>query len=393
MVQGLECELMGSTMRVLNVNVLIDPVTGGGGAERTLQISRYLKKIGVQTTLLTIDLGITQEQLKMLEGIEIIALRCLFKRFFMPSFSPRSLSSLISSVDIVHIMGHWAILNALVYLACRRAGKPYIVCPAGTLPIYGRSKFIKHIFNLLIGKKIIREATACIAISADEIYHFADYGITDDKIVMIPNGIDLSDSEVPDLESFRKRVGTRTAPIVLFVGRLNYIKGPDILLRAFCNIKDQFPNHQLVFAGPDSGMLVRLKEIAAQSNLSDRVHFVGYIGGKEKLGAYFAACILVIPSRQEAMSIVVLEAGAAGTPVLLTDKCGFDDVDRVGGGRVVPATIEGIQQGLVELLSEPSDLKLMGGRLKEFVTTRFAWDSVIQKYVRLYESILLGSRT
>ncbi|MHC4070777.1 MAG: glycosyltransferase [Planctomycetota bacterium] len=375
-------------MKVLNVNVLIDPITGGGAAERTVQMSRYLKKVGVQTAILTTDLGVTPERLEILGGIEVIALRCLLKRFFVPAFSLRSLSTLISSVDVVHIMGHWTVLNVLIYLVCRRRRKPYVVCPAGTLPIFGRSKLIKRFYNLLIGRKIIGDASRCIAISVEEIGHFADYGIPHDKVVLIPNGVDLSDFEVPDSDRFRERIGTPSAPIILFVGRLNYIKGPDILLQAFCNIKDQFPNYHLVFAGPDSGMLPRLTEIAAASKVSDRVHFVGYIGGKEKSGAYFAASVLVIPSRQEAMSIVVLEAGSVGTPVLLTDRCGFDDIDRVGGGRVVSATIEGIQHGLIELLSKPSDLKRMGSRLKEFVTTRFTWNSIIQKYMVVYEDVL-----
>lgn len=312
-------------MRVLNVNALIDPITGGGAGERTVQISRHLKKIGVETAILTTDLGITVERLKTLEGIEVIALRCLLKRFFVPAFSLRTVSTLIRSVDVVHIMGHWTILNVLIYLICRRARKPYVVCPAGTLPIFGRSKLIKRFYNLLVGRKIIRNASRCIAISVEEIDHFADYGVAQDKVVWIPNGVDLSDCEAPDSDRFRESIGTPSAPIVLFVGRLNYIKGPDILLQAFCNIKDQFPDYQLVFAGPDSGMLSRLGEIAAASKMSDRVHFVGYIGGSEKSGAYLAASILVIPSRQEAMSIVVLEAGSVGTPVLLTDSCGFDD--------------------------------------------------------------------
>ncbi len=379
-------------MHVLNVNILIDPVTGGGGAERTIQISRHLKSSGVQTSILTLNLGITRERLETLDGIGVTALPCLLKRFFIPWFSPRSLISLIDSADIVHIMGHWSILNSLAYLACRLARTPYVVCPAGTLPVFGRSRILKHLYNLLIGKRIIRGAAGCVAISADEIDHFAEYGVARDKVVLIPNGIDLSDSKQPDPEAFRERVGAMSAPIVLFVGRLNYIKGPDILLRAFCNIQERFREHHLVFAGPDSGALASLQKTAAESGLAGRVHFSGYIGGAEKFGAYSAASILVIPSRQEAMSIVVLEAGAVGTPVLLTDQCGFDDVERVGGGKVVPATVEGIQQGLVELLGLPVELKAMGSRLKEFVSIRFTWDSMIQKYLFLYQSLLSGSR-
>lgn len=379
-------------MRVLNVNILIDPVTGGGGAERTVQISRFLRSSGVETVLLTMDLGVLGRRLEALDGVEVIALKCLSKRFYVPAFSLRALNALIRSVDIVHIMGHWTILNALVYALCRHTRTPYVVCPAGSLPIFGRSKAIKRLYNWVVGRRIIGNAAHCVAISVEEIEHFCDYGVSPEKVVLIPNGVDLSEAESPDRDSFSAKVGGANGPIILFVGRLNYIKGPDILLEAFAKITDHFEDCQLVFAGPDSGMLARLKEMAAASVAADRVHFVGYVGGDEKFGAYSAASLLVIPSRQEAMSIVVLEAGSVGTPVLLTDRCGFDEVEEVGGGKVVPADTDGIEQGLRELLGDPATLATMGSRLREFVTQKYTWESMIKKYVGLYEDILVGPR-
>jgi glycosyltransferase involved in cell wall biosynthesis len=94
----------------------------------------------------------------------------------------------------------------------------------------------------------------------------------------------------------------------------------------------------------------------------------------------------------EALRIVVLETGAVGSPVLLADKRGVDDVEPVGGGKVVPATIDGIQQGPFELLCEPSDQREMSSRLNEFVSTGFAWGSMIQKYLLLYRNLLSGLR-
>jgi glycosyltransferase involved in cell wall biosynthesis len=115
---------------------------------------------------------------------------------------------------------------------------------------------------------------------------------------------------------------------------------------------------------------------------------VGYLSGVMKSQAYHAADLLVIPSRQEAMSIVVLEAGITGTPVLLTDKCGFDEVEKIRGGKVVPASVEGLQKGLVELLSNLDRLKLMGENLKRYTLEHFTWNSVIEKYLSLYNQVL-----
>jgi glycosyltransferase involved in cell wall biosynthesis len=139
-----------------------------------------------------------------------------------------------------------------------------------------------------------------------------------------------------------------------------------------------------VFAGPDGGLLSSLRKSAAEQS---HVHFIGPISGTEKSAAYHAAQLLVIPSRQEAMSIVVLEAGISGTPVLLTDQCGFDEVSAIGGGKIVSATVEGIQAGLTEILVDKMSLIEKGGKLKNLVQHNYTWTAVIRKYVNLYHRL------
>ena len=377
-------------MKVLNVNMSLDPVTGGGTAERTFQISRSLVKAGIECTVLTTDLGVTAERIKALDGVNVIALPCLLKRFYISRFSYSEIRKIVEVADIVHLMGHWTFINALVYFIAHRLNKPYVVCPAGTLPIYGRSKFIKKLYNWVIGNKIIRNANGHIAIAVNEIDQFQAYGVKVDKISIIPNGITADDFRAIDTANFRKKYGLGNNSFIMFMGRLNSIKGPDLLLRAFCNVKDKLQDFHLVFAGPDGGMLSELKEMVVESNAGDRVHFLGYLGGANKSQAYHAADLLVIPSRQEAMSIVVLEAGITGTPVLLTDQCGFNDVASIGGGLVVPASVDGLQKGLVEILRDSDQLKSKGANLKEHVCKHFTWDSVINKYLKLYTQILDG---
>jgi glycosyltransferase involved in cell wall biosynthesis len=371
-------------MKILNVNTSLDPVNGGGTAERTFQMSRFLAKAGADCTVLVTDLGLTPERIKELQGVEVVAYPCLSKRFYIPRGSYKKIWNLVADTDIIHLMNHWSFLNALVYLMAKDLQKPYVVCPAGALSIYGRSRILKRLYNLIIGKNIIRQADGQIAIAPVEMTQFRAYGIPPEKISIIPNGVDAGNFLSNDTGAFRKKFGLGDAPFILFMGRLNSIKGPDLLVQAFCNIRENIKSHHLVFAGPDGGMLNRLKEMAAAANISNRVHFTGYLGGDDKSQAYHAAELLVVPSRQEAMSIVVLEAGVTGTPVLITDQCGFDEVLTIGGGRVVPATTEGLQSGLHEVLKEPDGLNAMGERLKHHVKSHFAWDIIASRYLAYY---------
>jgi glycosyltransferase involved in cell wall biosynthesis len=375
-------------MKVLNVNTHLDPITGGGTAERTIQMSKYLVKAGIECTILTTDLGLTPDRIRSLDGVNIIGLPCINRRFYIPKFSYTMVKSIVENVDIVHLMNHWSLINTFVYWVAQRLKKPYVICPAGVLLVYGRSKVIKTIYNWMIGKRIIRKAAGHIAITADEIPQFQTYGVEREKIAVIPNGINPKEFEDNNVKEFRTKYGLGEAPFILFMGRLNPAKGPDLLLSAFCNVSELLASYHLVFAGPDQDMLNSLKKIVSKHDLENRVHFLGFLGGADKSRAYVAAELLVIPSRREAMSIVVLEAGITGTPVLITDKCGFNQVEAIGGGIVVSASVEGLQRGLVQILGDPVDLRRKGERLKDFTTRNFLWESIVNRHVQLYKKIL-----
>lgn len=376
-------------MKILNVNVLLDPVYGGGTAERTFQMSKALLAAGAECTILTTDVGLSAERIKSLAGIPVIALPCLSKRFFIVKFPWRRLKELISSVDVIHMMGHWSMLNVLVYLLARRTSTPYVICPAGELVLFGRSRWIKLLFNAVIGRRLVRNAAGYIAITPDEIPVFGHYGVEARRISVIPNGINADDFQPPDGPVVLGQFNTGEHPYVLFMGRLNPIKGPDLLLQAFISICNQFPIYHLVFAGPDGGMLATLKNLCLENEISHRVHFVGYLGGNNKSSAYRDAALLAIPSRQEAMSIVVIEAGILGTPVLLTDCCGFDEVEASGGGIVVPATVMGLRNGMISMLENPQKLVQMGARLQELVNKNYLWNQMASKYLDVYKKILI----
>ena len=376
-------------MKILNVNNTLDPINGGGSAERTLQLSRCFAGSGADCTVLSLDTGVTDDVRRRAGEARVVTLPCRIERYFVPSLSWHTVSALVLSSDVIQLMNHWTVLNAIVFRYARLYGKPYVLCPAGAIPVFGRSRVLKGFYDMAVGKRIVRQADACIAISPNEIEDIKAYGVAAEKIFVIPNGIDPVDYVHQDNQGFRRKYGLPDVPFILFVGRLNRIKGPDLLLEAFTRVVGTtgLPHH-LVFAGPDNGMLDELQTTIAREGMEGRIHFLGHVGGEDKSQAYHAADFLVIPSRQEAMSIVVLESGASGTPVLLTDRCGFDDVALVKGGTVVPASVEGLQEGLTAMTGDSGRLKTMGKNLEMYVRDNFQWEHIVKQYFDVFEEIL-----
>jgi len=376
-------------MKLLFVNMSLDEIKDGGTVERTIQLCKHIAAEGIDCTILTTDSGLNQDLLTTMKcnNVDIIALPCVNKRFYLPFPCLNTIKKHVAASDIIHLMGHWTLINLLVYSYDRKYNKPYAVCPAGALPVFGRSKSIKTLYNFIVGRKIIKNATFHIAVADNEISQFTDYGIPAEKVTIIPNGVNPKDYVIQDNDAFRKFAGLGDSPYILFMGRLNLIKGPDLLLRAFCSISDVFPDMHLVFAGPDGGMLSELKLCTSASSLERRVHFVGYLGGTNKVSAYSSASLLVVPSRQEAMSIVALESGICGVPVLITDQCGFGTLHLIDGVMAVPATEPGLADGLIRLLENRKLLPIIGERFKSYILKNLTWKVATKAYLDMFRKM------
>jgi glycosyltransferase involved in cell wall biosynthesis len=379
-------------MRILNVTVLLDPVKGGGTAERTLQLSEWFSRIGDDITILTTNIGLTNERINSFNNIKVVPLKCIIPRFFIVLFSYKKLKLLVVNSDIIHMMGHWSFLNIIVYYFAKKHNIPYILCPAGELDLFGRSHMLKKFFNLIIGYKIISSASGYIAITQDEISSFINYGVSPSKVTVIPNGINLIDYDKFHESNFTN-FSWFESQYILFVGRLNPIKGPDLLLNSFINLATKYPHLHLVFAGPDGGLLNELQKVLANTVFTERVHFVGFISGYLKLKVFKNAKFLVIPSRSEAMSIVVLEAGIVSTPVLLTNRCGFNQISSINAGVVVDPTEEALALGIELMLDDETNLSEMGLNLQEYVIKNYNWSVIILQFKKLFNKILNISLT
>ncbi|WP_434782247.1 glycosyltransferase [Ferrovum myxofaciens] len=363
---------------------------GGGTAERTYQLVKALRRANIDCTVLCTDHGLGQKRRSELHDVELVAVPVLFERFLVPKISLSRLATLVRHADVIHVTGHWSVLGAMTCLMAKRLQRPYVYCPAGSLRIFGRSSTLKRLYNLICGKRIVLNADQCLAITELEREQFHEYGIPNSRISLLPNGVHSPENTyLGDSTRFRKKFGLESNNLILlFLGRLSPIKGPDLLLSAFKEISARYPQSHLVFAGPDAELGKVLHQQMKELNLEHRVHFTGFLSGQDKQDALFAANLLVVPSRREAMSLVALEAGLCGTPVLLTDQCGFDAVQTVDGGMVVPVNVEHIAQAIMLLLDDLTELRHKGLRLRDLVKTHYTWDSLTQQLLQLYKNLL-----
>ena len=367
----------------------LDPVGGGGSVERIYQLSKHLSLMGEDCTILTTRQGWNEEHVLKLGNVKIVALPYLTERFKIPLGLFGWLNKHLLDYDVVHLAMNWTMITAVTYLYLRYFKRPYVYSAMGWLAIDGRSKLIKHVYRILFTKPMIRHAKTCIAITKREVNDYESLGVDRTKISLIPNGITTEAFLVDHTnEAFRSRYHIDSRPFILFIGRLNPIKGPDLLIKAFAAISDDFSSYQLVIAGNNYGFLDELKRLTQLYKINNKVTFLGPIFGMEKNSAYRSADLFVIPSRFDTMTIVALEAAASGTPVLLTKQCDFDELQEAGGGLAVEASVEGLEYGLRKLLSNPEELKQMGIHGKEFVLKKYRWDYVCKQFMEIFQKYI-----
>ena len=135
-------------MKVLNINHILETNGGGGTAERTLQMSYFLAEENIECQIICTDLYLSENTKTYLKRVKILAIPCMIKRFLIPRPWLFRVNALVKSADIIHLMNHWTLLNVWIYLNLRIYKKPYVVCPAGSLAIFGRSQYFKKFYNL-----------------------------------------------------------------------------------------------------------------------------------------------------------------------------------------------------------------------------------------------------
>jgi glycosyltransferase involved in cell wall biosynthesis len=232
----------------------------------------------------------------------------------------------------------------------------------------------------------IRKAEAILFTTANEQELAAPFTFQTPGLV-VPLGIDQAEFELmPEPGRFRSRfpeIGDKA--IILYLGRVNFKKGLDILAKAFGAVARRRQDVHLVIAGPDNeGWGARVRTWLSEEGVLGRTTFTGMLLGQDKLAVLRDASMFVLPSYTENFGLAVVEAMAAGLPIIISDKVNiWREVESAGAGKVIPCEAGKLSEAILDLLDKPEMARQMGQKGQALVRDEFHWPDIA---VRLQEA-------
>jgi len=368
----------------------------GGVEEHTLNVARQLRERGHSVVVWTVDRG---EELgtQKVDGIEVRYLPCP-----LPARVPRAIMRFL--LELPSAFAHWRSAyrqarpqvlhvqcfgpNGLYALALHYSTRtPLIVSSHGETfaddhDVFATSRFLRG--GLVRALRDADEVTGCSQVVLEDLAE--RFGSTRGSVV--PNGVDLDEAKSrADLTFVAGSGQAKVGPTVLALGRVERVKGFDLLIKAFA--RADLPIDTRLVIGGDGRDLDRLRHLAKQQMVGERVEFPGRLSRDEVVSAMAGASVLVVPSRLEAFGIVILEAWRAGVPVIATSLGGPRDVitDGVDGLLVDPEDLDALAGQLSRVISDPGLAKRLGeaGALR---VRDYTWAHTAQMYERVYEGVL-----
>ena len=206
------------------------------------------------------------------------------------------------------------------------------------------------------------------------------FGLPFEKINVVPNGVNLNlYSGIERDYEFRRQYAADNEKIILFVGRLVYEKGIQHLIAAMPKILEKHHDSKLVIAGK-GGMIDELKAQVNAMGISNKVYFTGYLNSKQVVKMYKCADVAVFPSTYEPFGIVALEGMLSGTPVVVSDVGGLNEIVQHGenGMKSYAGNPNSLADSIISLLYDPALCMKVAKNAKAKVKAEYNWQKIAQ---------------
>jgi glycosyltransferase involved in cell wall biosynthesis len=387
-------------LKILHIITRLDM---GGSSQNTLLTCRELA-VNYEMVLLhglARESGMTEAERNRLEagkleagkrGVRFIPVGSLVRPIY-PVWDVVALLMLLWHIrrekpDIVHT--HTSKAGILGRLAARIAGVPHIVHTPHGHVFHGHFGRITSAVFLALERYFTRFTEKVVALTAGEKRDYVDLAVAKEQdIPVIHSGVDVGEFAAEGFDAVAKKLALGLDPRkrhVGFVGWLLPIKGPGYLLNAMSAVWQEHPDVELVFVGKGD-LEGPLRAQASVTRCDGRVKFLGWREDIPEIMPLFD--VFVLPSLNEGMGRVLVEAMAAGRPVVASRVGGIPDLVRHGesGFLVEPRDDEAIAASISLLLGNPCKAERMGahGRLR---CSEFGLSAMIARLDELYRDII-----
>lgn len=364
-----------------------------GGMEYYVErLSEELAARGHDVTVFTSSNNGTQQAYTR-NGVKIRTLKIMTKLYNIP-IVPNLFSQLTAEEkpDIIHTHQYPVFFSDMAAAASWIKKIPLIVhvhvISDAKSPLSG---FISDMYYSTLGLRTLTTANTIIVPSMAYKTKLSKMHVNPNRLQVIPYGIDTKKFQNKNGEAFKAKYDLQESKVILSVGRLNYQKGFQYLIKAMPTVLQQIPNAKLVLVG-EGEQLSYLRQLTKSLSLEKIIVFTGAINQTEIPYAYAAADIFVLPSLFESFGISLIEAQAAGKPVVGTRVGGIPETFKDGetGFLVEPGDVEQLEEVIIRILSD-SDIAKELGRKGKCYAASFEIKKSINRIIKEYDKIVFGN--
>jgi glycosyltransferase involved in cell wall biosynthesis len=370
-------------VRILQVTPYFAPAWAYGGPPRVMyEYAVGLTARGHEVTVFTTDVLDGHERARpaaeRLDGVAVRRFRNVSNSLawrtkkYLPVGLPAALLQAAGRYDALHVTDTRTAVAASAHIASTARRVPLVVSAFGSLPgSSGLRRAVKDAYDIALVRPMLRRSPLLLAQTRHEASLYAALGGRESAIRVLP--LPLPPVEAPAARgTFRARLGIgESERLLLFLGRINRLKGLDVLIEAIQPLLGV--GTTLAVVGRDDGQLAELRARFAPLVADGRVRFAGPLYGAERFDAYADADVFCLtPVHWEETSVASLEAAASGTAVVVSEQAELPGLRPETGGFVVPLDADAIREAVRGALAD----RAMGERARGYVLARHARDTV-----------------
>ena len=359
-----------------------------GGAEKLLwEIAKGEAKNNqvtvLQTNLYEENKYFKEQEIK--EGVKIITCKNdLFLGGFGYSKSfVKKLKEIWKDFDIIHVIGHGRFTSNFAMKFLAKNNKPFIYSAWGFFHDK-KYRFFKKMHDFLF-KNRIRKARFCISLTDLEKEEFLSLGVDSSRILVIPGGVNFKKYQIKkSKEELKNKYKVANKKVLLYVGRIHATKGLQHVFEAIKNINIKF-----FIVGRDAGYEETLKVKAKELKIEDKIRFFGGVDEKELIEIYNSSDIFVLYSDWEGFGLVVVEAMAAGCPVIGSNKGSLPTLIKNGYNGFIANSPAELKQRIKQMVANEKLLNKLSINSMDFAKD-FDWSMIIKKHSDVYKRVIDG---
>jgi glycosyltransferase involved in cell wall biosynthesis len=384
-------------MKILHLFDLFTPY-GGGTVDLLYKLSKAQAQRGHEVAIYAGDYKIDRNYVASLPDVKVSLFRCPSSSggfYFMPGIIP-ALRDNLKNFDIIHIHTARNFQNIVAHHYAKKYDVPYVLDTHGSLPraVQGKKEIkplLKYFFDVAFGYRILRDAHKVVAETQVGISEYRYFGVEPERIVLIPPPFDTAAfSVLPPPGRFREQYQFGDKKVIMFLGRIHWIKGIDFLVESFAELARSRNDVVLVIVGNDDGYKATLEDLISRLGIVNKVLFTGFLGGINKLEALVDADVVIQTSRYEQGAWAPFEAVLCGTPIIVSSNSGAgEDVHRIDAGYLVEfGNINDLKEKMKHVIDNREEAITKTRLAKKYIEENMSIEKGIEKYENLYQSII-----